>query len=135
MTQRIAAVALVLLLGSPQSAGVPFSLAAVSAQETTPTPAADELPFQEVLVDGYRYRVDPYFPCVAYIKRRVTELDPERGPVTTITMLLFIRDAAGQMQPAEPYDTTETELTATADVGQAWTCGPQEAAAGDGLDG
>jgi hypothetical protein len=127
MTHRLAAVALVLVLGSPQSAGVPFPLAAVSAQETTPTPAAEELPFQEILVDGYRYGVDPYFPCVAYIKRRVTELDPERGPVTTITMLLFIRDAAGQMQPTEPYDTPETDLTATAEVGQAWTCGPQEA--------
>ena len=133
MTRRVlglrpiqAAVALVLLLAVSGAIGA-------GAQTTTPTPT--ESPFQTVRVDSFAYGVDPYFPCVAFITRRLTELDPERGPVTTITMLLFIRDAAGQRQPTEPYDTPETELTATAAVGQAWTCGPQDAIESEAGDG
>jgi hypothetical protein len=106
--------------------------AAGGAQEVSPTPA--ESPFQVVRVDGFAYSVDPFFPCVAFITQRLTRLDGEQGIVSTITMQLFIRNGT-QMTALEPFTTVENEVTVTAGVGQAFTCVPQEAAAGDGLDG
>ena len=97
---------------------------AVSAQTETPTPS--ESPFQTVRVDGFAYGVDPYFPCVAFITERVTRLDGEQGVVSTITMQLFVR-AGAEMTALEPFITVESELPASAEVGQAFTCAPQEA--------
>jgi hypothetical protein len=114
--------------------------AAVAAQEASPTPA--ESPFQTVRVDGFAYSVDPFFPCVAFITQRLTRLDGEGDParagtwgvVSTITMQLFVRDGT-RMTALQPFTTVENELTATADVGQAFPCAPQVAADEDILNG
>jgi hypothetical protein len=134
---RLAALAVVVLVAVSGALGA-------GAQSPTPTPGAPEepSPFQTVRVDGFGYSVDPFFPCVAFITQRLTRLDGEGDParagtwgvVSTITMQLFIRDGA-QMTALEPFTTVENELTATADVGQAWTCGPQEALTEKSLDG
>jgi len=123
---RLTALALVLLLAG-------WGALSAGAQSPTPTPTAS--PFQTVRVAGYDYPVDPFFPCASFLIERTTRLDPERGPITTIVMQPFHRDAAGQMVADEAYPTTENDLTATADVGQAFTCAPQVAAGEDTLDG
>jgi hypothetical protein len=126
MSVRRSVLALTLLLG--------LSGAVASAQ--TPTPETDDSPFQTVRVDGYAYQVDPFFPCVTFLIERTTRLDGERGIVSTVTMQPFHRDATGKMVADEAYPTTENELTATAEVGLAFTCAPQEAVDGeDELDG
>ena len=123
---RLAALVVVVLVAVSGGLGA-------GAQTPTPTPA--EPPFQTVRVAGYDYPVDPFFPCVTFLIERTTRLDPERGPITTIVMQPFHRDAAGQMVADEAYPTTENDLTATADVGQAFTCAPQLAADEDTVDG
>ena len=125
MSRHIAALAVVVLVAVSGALGA-------GAQSLTPTPA--EPPFQTVRVDGFAYSVDPFFPCVAFITERLTRLDGEQGVVSTITMQLFIRNGA-QMTALEPFTTVENELTAAADVGQAFTCAPQLAGDEDTLDG
>lgn len=99
------------------------------AQTKTPTPAPTPVPntpFQDVAVGDFLFKVDPYFPCVLYLTRRVEELSGPQVVSTSLTFQGFHRD--GENMVADPVFTThESDITKDLRVGSTMTCQPQVA--------
>lgn len=117
------------LTGSLLTLGLVVGGLGVAAQGPTPTPTlppASDAPFQTVRVDSFAYSVDPFYPAVFYITRRVVELEGEGVISAEVTFQPFVRDGE-QMTAGTPFTTHESQITREAEVGQAWILIPQTA--------
>lgn len=121
--KRLLPVVLLLMLGL---AGLGAN--AQTPRQVTPTPSPTATPdldvFQDVVVGGWSFSVDPFFPCVVYVTARTSKLDPELGVATVITLQPFYRSGE-TMLAGDAYVTVDSEITAAVGVGQTFTCQPQ----------
>jgi hypothetical protein len=88
-----------------------------------PTPVA---PFQKVQVGDFAYQVDPYYPGVLTLTKRVEELSGPSVVSSTVTFQPFLR--VGDQMTAQPaFDTHDSDLISGLKVGSSLICAPQEA--------
>jgi hypothetical protein len=97
------------------------------AQTKTPTPEPTPVaPFQTVQVGDFAYKVDPYYPGILYLTRRVEELSGPSVVSSTLTFQPFLR-VGDAMTAGESYETHDSELLKDVRVGSALICVPQVA--------
>jgi hypothetical protein len=97
------------------------------AQTKTPTPAPTPVaPFQKVEVGDFAFQVDPYYPGVLYLTKRVEELSGPSVVSSTVTFQPFLRQD-DQMVAGQAYTTHDSALISGVKVGSALICVPQEA--------
>lgn len=106
---------------------IAIAMGAVGAQAQTTTPSPTPVaPFQKVQVGDFAYQVDPYYPGVLVLTKRVEELAGPTVVSSSVTFQPFTRQA-DQMVAGTAFTTHDSALIAGIKVGSALICAPQEA--------
>src|SRR5215470_682456 len=97
-----------LLLGWFCTAMLLIGTAQAQTKTVTPSPTA-ETPFQKVQVGDFAFQVDPYYPGVMFLTKRVEELSGPGVVSTTVSFQPFAR-VGDDMTAGQAFDTHDSAL-------------------------